>query len=304
MRLKNYKLDRVFTFALAITIVVGMIFSGLALGTTLYQKTETEITSKTLILMKTIDAVWNYTIEKILPELETELDRKFISETIPFFSANEVFEEFRDNPEYQEYLYREATLKPRNLRDLAKGYELEIINKFIKNKDLKELTGFQSVDGINFFYVARPRIVNSPNCLKCHSTPEVAPKSILVQYGKENGFEWNLGEIVGTQIIAIPVTTVFNKTYQSFLNFMGLVLLGLTICLFIVKTLLGWLVVEPLNKMTEVAEKISQGEKLEFEEETKNEVGSLAKALRRMKRSFEYDEQHSNQPNNIERSPD
>lgn len=306
MLLKNLKLDRIFTFALAIVIISGTLFSGFALGTTLFQKTETEITSKTLILMKTIDAVWTYTSEKVLPELEPKLENQFISETIPFYSANEVFEEFRENPEYQEYLYREATLNPRNRRDLAKGYELGIINKFIENKNLKELKGLESVDGIDFFYVARPRIVDSPTCLKCHSTPKAAPKSMLVQYGKENGFGWNLGEIVGAQIISIPVSTVFNETYQSFLNFMGFVLLGLTISLFVVKTLLGWLVVEPLNQMKEVAEAISEGKKLEFEQKGKNEIGSLAKALTRMKRSFEYinldkysdPEEQSNGPEN------
>ena len=289
MLLKNLKLDRVFTFALAIVIISGTIFSGFALATNLFQKTEAEITSKTLILMKTIDAVWTYTTEKVLPELEPKLEKQFISETIPFYSANEVFEEFRENPEYQEYLYREATLNPRNRRDLARGYELGIINKFIENKNLKELKGLESVDGIDFFYVARPRIVDSPTCLKCHSTPKTAPKSMLVQYGKENGFGWNLGEIVGSQIISIPVSTVFNQTYESFLNFMGFVLLGLTISLFVVKILLSWLVVEPLNQMREVAEAISEGKKLEFEQKGENEIGSLAKALTRMKRSFEYD---------------
>lgn len=288
--LKKIKLDIVFTFILTLLMIASIIISGMALATTLYQKTETEIASKALMLMKNTDAVWNYTALEVSPELEQRLETEFLPEIVPFYSANEVFEKFRENPEYQEYLYREALLNPTNIRDLAKGYEVEIAKKFIKDKQLKELTGFEVMDGIRFFYLARPRVVNFPSCLKCHATPEAAPDTMVAQYGTENGFGWNLNEVLGAQIISIPVTTVFNSAYKDFVYFTGFVLLALIIPLLAVKILLSWLIVEPLNYMREVALKISHGKtEKKFEEKGKNEVGALAKALNRMKRSFEED---------------
>ena len=41
--------------------------------------------------------------------------------------------------------------------------------------------------------------------MACHSTPDRAPKSQLIAYGDKNGFGWKLGDVVGAQIVSLPI---------------------------------------------------------------------------------------------------
>ena len=43
-------------------------------------------------------------------------------------AVKEIFDNFRSNPEYADYFYKDATLNPTNLRDKADDFETEIIS--------------------------------------------------------------------------------------------------------------------------------------------------------------------------------
>jgi hypothetical protein len=92
------------------------------------------------------------------------------------------------------------------LRDKADNFETQIINAFRKNYKLKEMSGYHTTSSEENFYVARPLAVTNQSCLRCHSTPAAAPKSLIDNYGKNNGFGWKLNEVVGIQIISVPVS--------------------------------------------------------------------------------------------------
>jgi HAMP domain-containing protein len=285
---KNLKLRQKFTILLLSILFVGLTLIGGALAAVLKQDTENQISTTAMILIETMNSVRDYTSTQIQPELSERLELEFLPQTVPAYSAREVFERLRqkDN-QYRDFFYKEATLNPTNLRDKADKFEHELVNKFIDNQNITELTGFRSVPSGNLFYIARPLKVTRESCLECHSTPDIAPRSQIERYGAVNGFGWSLNEIVGAQIISVPARKVISQARQSFLIIMSIVSLMFIVMIFLVNYLLNRNVIRPLNRMARVAEEVSTGYMdAEFEQMSNDEIGNLAEAFKRMKLSL------------------
>jgi HAMP domain-containing protein len=286
--LKKLRLRQKFTILLLVVLVLGMTLSGLTLSTVLKQNAKEQIASQALTLMDTISSVRDYTVLYITPELQDKLKTKFLPQTVAAFSATTVFEILRKKPEYHSFFYKEAALNPTNLRDKADSFETEIIERFLQKKELKNLSGFRSFPGNEVFYIARPLVVSQPSCLQCHSSPKVAPKTMIEQYGKDNGFGWHLNDIVAAQIVYVPASTIIQKAHQSSALIVGLVSLVFIIAISVVNFFLNNQIIRPLKKITRVAEEVSTGHlDVEFEQLSEDEIGHLAKAFKRMKFSLE-----------------
>ncbi|MGF1932946.1 MAG: c-type heme family protein [Nostoc sp. ChiQUE02] len=286
--LKNLNLKQKFTILLLVILTFGLSLSGFALSSLLRENAKQDISSTALMLMQTMSSVRKYTSTQVNPELVDKLATEFLPQSVPAYSAREVFEILRKTPDYRDFFYKEATLNPTNLRDKADGFETEIVERFRNKSDLKEVSGFRSIPGGNIFYIARPLPISEGSCLKCHSIPEVAPQSMITLYGTANGFGWKLNEIVGAQIISVPANSVINKANQSSLLIIIIVSTIFIATILLVNLFLNRQVVMPLKRMTRIAEEVSTGHmEVEFEQMSNDEIGNLAKAFRRMQLSLE-----------------
>lgn len=286
--LKNLNLKQKFTILLLVILMFGLSLSGFALSSLLRENAKQDISSTALMLMQTMSSVRKYTSTQVNPELADKLATEFLPQSVPAYSAREVFEILRKTPEYRDFFYKEATLNPTNLRDKADGFETEIVEKFRNKADLKEVSGFRSIPGGDIFYVARPLPVSEESCLKCHSVPEAAPQSMITLYGSANGFGWKLNEIIGAQIISVPANNVINKANQSSLLIVLIVSTIFIATILLVNFFLNRQVVIPLKRMTRIAEEVSTGHlEVEFEQMSNDEIGNLARAFKRMQLSLE-----------------
>lgn len=221
---KRFQLRPQSLFTLIIFLgVIGL--HGIAFAAILNHQAEVQITEKALLLQKTINAVRDYTQVQIRPQLKETLQREFLPQMVPSYSAKEVFEIFQNQDGYHQFSYKEATLNPTNLEDKANGFEAELVEKFRQNPDLKSVQGIRSQTGMDLFYLARPLAIDDPKCLDCHSTPAKAPASQIAQYGNSNGFGWKLNEIVAAQMIYLPSNELFKTARQSWILIMGIVVL-------------------------------------------------------------------------------
>ena len=284
----NWKLRKKFTFFLLLILILGLGLIGTALNFVLKKDTQNEIASKALILIETMNSVRNYTSTQVEPELADRIDSVFLPETIPAYSAREVFEGLRQkDADYRNFFYKEATLNPSNLRDQANPFETTVINKFIEQEEIKERRGFYNAPGGQLFYIARPIRITQASCLQCHSTPDVAPKTVIDRYGSVNGMGWKLNEIIGAQIISVPAKTVNAQANQSFVIIMAIVSIIFAFVIVLVNYLLNHNIINPLKKMARVAEEVSTGYMdAEFEKTANDEIGHLAEAFQRMKLSL------------------
>lgn len=287
-KLKNLQLGQKFTLLLLVVFLSGIIASGIALSTVLNQSAQAQLTTKALMLMETMNSVRNYTTDHINPELAPRLEAEFLPESVPAYSAREVFETLRNSPDYADFFYKEATLNPTNLRDKADEFEAQLVNNFRSQDNPREVNGFRRTPGGDLFYIARPIKIAQQSCLECHSTPEAAPASMIDRYGPSNGFGWQINEIVGAQMISVPAAKVLQSARQSLVLILGIFVLVFAIATLLVNLWLKRYVVKPLNKMARVAEAVSMGDTAAtFTQDSQDEVGKLADAFNRMRLSLQ-----------------
>lgn len=300
--LKNTRLGTKFTIALLLFFVAGIVFSWLALSRSLTQFAKDQVNAKSEILIGTMNAVRHYTSNNVNPLLAPDLETEavFISESVPAFSAREVFETFRENEEYRTFFYKEATLNPTNPRDLADPFEVELVNEFREDSGLTELSGFRTLNGEEVFYTARPLAVGSEGCLRCHGDPEQAPSSLVNTFGSENGFGWELNEIVSAQVIYVPGERVSDATRLSLTAVMAVFVLVFALVILAINLLLGRNVVTPIQRLAGLAEIVGEdkmtGEAAEIDRlnpvaERGDELGQLTRVFQKMARQVYQREQ-------------
>ena len=289
------KLGTKFTLLLLIVFIGGIIISGFVLWGVLQRSAQAEITSKGVMLIETMNSVRSYTSNHIRPLLADALatQPEFIQETVPASAAREVFEIFRQNEQQANFLYKEATLNPTNLNNKADSFEAGLVEQMRSNPDLQEISDFGTLEGQEVFFVARPLAVSAESCLACHGDPESAPASLLATYGSENGFGWELNEIVAAQIIYVPVGDLFDTVRRSFSLMLGIFIGIFAIVIFLLNFFLKRYVIQPVIIMGALAQKISADKivpkELEFEKVSsisarEDELGQLAQVFRKMAR--------------------
>ena len=286
---KNLKLSIKLNIILIGILISAIATCGIFLSRILETKIEQEVADKAFLIIETMNSVRDYTSTQVKPELASRLisEEYFIPETVPAYSAREVFEGLRKQSEYGDFLYKEATLNPTNLRDKADPFETEITQQFRQNRQIKEQTGFR-IDGNNkFYYIARPLEIKKASCLECHSTVEKAPANLISTYGREHGFGWNLNEIVASQIVSVPASNVYEAARKLKLLVLSIVGLVFVIAIALINLFLNKSIIQPIRKMAFMSNEISTGNlDLQFEHNSNDEIGSLARSLNRMVQSL------------------
>jgi methyl-accepting chemotaxis protein len=289
----NLRLGTKFTLFLSIVFIGGMVVGGVALWQALEQKTQNEATSRGLILIELMRSVRGYTDTHIKPLLENDLETSssFVRETVPSFSATTVFEQFRKVEGNFSYSYKEASLNPTNRENKADSFEADLLQRFHRERELEQISGFRTFDDKRYFYIARPLVVNSQSCLSCHSDSALAPKSLISTYGAEHGFGWRLNDIIATQVIYVPADEIFNAAMWSFLLVMGIFSSIFVVVIFLINLLLRRYVIQPVSVMGSLAQQIRNdemtAEDLESESilkvtERTDELGHLSRVFRDM----------------------
>lgn len=206
MTRSNFSLNRTTIKRLIIVIFISIIIiTGVILDKILNHNAESQITREASLLMKTMNSIRDYTSEQITPQLEEKLEQEFLPQIIPSYAATEIFNITRTDKNWKSYSYKEAMLNPTNVRDRADKFETEVINELDQNRQLQEVSGFVTDKTGEQFYIAQPIMITQVSCLQCHSTPDVAPKSMIEKYGSTNGFNWPLNQVMGAKIVYVPV---------------------------------------------------------------------------------------------------
>jgi protein-histidine pros-kinase len=249
-----------------------------------------EVLQEAQLMMASAKSVRDYTATDLSPLLQ-QLPRhrvRFIPETIPFYGATTTFNSLRkDNPDYMNYLYREAALNPTNLEDRASDWEADIVYELRDHPNEHQITNVRSTPSGPSLYIANPIKANQ-ECLECHGVPSAAPRALIAVYGSENGFGWKKGEIVGARFVSVPMAVpigIANRAYHRLLFF-----LILTMILAILALDLGvyWFVIRPLKIVSDSADRISRGEKNvpPIDVRGKDEIATVASSFNRMKVSL------------------
>lgn len=227
----------------------------------------------------------SYTINHITPLLEELPDGTFHPEQVPSFAAQTIFRQFVSNE--TDYTYREAALNPTNPNDLANTFETELIADFRNHRDQTEATGILRAGDVPVFYIARPIEIANAACLTCHSIPEAAPKAMLEIYGSQNGFGWKQGEIVGVQLLTVPVGQEFRSIYELVAIFFVMLVLLFVLVSLMVTVPLQRNVIQPLRQLANVADRSSlRDDNSPLPKAGAGEIQQLSEAISRLRTSL------------------
>lgn len=280
------KLMLKFNLVLVSVFLVGLAVAGYVSYQVLQRNARAEILQNARIMMEAALAVRTYTNTQVKPLLETQMKYQFLPQSVPAYAATEYFNDLRKK--FPEYAYKEATLNPTNPRDRANDWEADIVNNFRRAETKTEIVGERDTPNGRALFIALPIQIKNPACLLCHSTVEVAPKTMIERYGNANGFGWQLNEIVGAQIVSVPMEVPFARAEATFKVFMGL-LTALSVFLFVsLNALLMLLVVRPVNGLAQIADRISLGDMdaPELSASGKDEIATLTASFNRMRKSL------------------
>lgn len=276
-----------FNIAFILIFAVGLSVTSVASYFTELQQAREEVVHDAEVLLSMALATRSYTVEEVRPLLwQLEETNDFLEQTVPSFAAQQTFLKF--NEEWREFTYREAALNPTSPRDLAQSWEVDIIQGMIAVDDDMAVIGERQAVDERFLYLARPIRITNEGCLECHSTPDVAPPAMIAEYGADGGFGWQMNEIVGAQIVTVPMSVAYQKAQASTLTLVGSLFSVFTLILTAVNIMLDRMFIRPLRTLADATDRYSRGE-IELKElpATRNdEIGRIERATNRMRRSL------------------
>ncbi len=247
-----------------------------------------EVIRQAQLMMQAMHSARDYTSHQIEPLLVHQQihQRSFLPQTVPAYAATESFNYLRKA--YPEYEYKEAALNPTNLRDRAVDWEADIINSFRNHPDRRELIGERDTPTGRALFLARP-ITTDTACLECHSRAETAPTALIRHYGRDNGFGWGSGEVIGAQIVSVPMAVPLRLADSAFRTLLIYLFAVFAVCMLLMDLLLLFAIVRPAARLSALADQISTGnlDVPELPVKGRDEISKLAESFNRMRTSLE-----------------
>ncbi len=275
-----------FNLGMLLVFAVGFAAAAFLVKVMLLENAKQEVTLKARIMMEAARSARSYTVDEIRPLLSRVKTAEFFAQTVPAYAATENMKRLRKA--YPEYSYKEAALNPTNPEHKAASWEEDIITYFRNYSDVTEYVGVRSTPTGQYMFLSRPFRITDKNCLVCHSTPDAAPASMVKKYGAHNGFGWKHNEIVGAQIVNVPMAVPIARADKTFTAFMVILVVVFAAIWLVINIFLHLIIVRRVNRIAAKAEEIAKGElgAAEFEEKGKDELSSLSHSLNLMYRSL------------------
>jgi protein-histidine pros-kinase len=266
---------------------VGLLVTGYLSFAILHANAQKDAVERATLVMEAATAMQVYTQAEVQPLLNPHMGEKFLPQSVAAYAAIQALNRMGDD--YADYSYKAATLNPTNPRDKAFEWEADVVEAFRADPASKRIVGVRPTTRGDSLYLARPIKITDKACLACHGNPQNAPKTLLTKYGPANGFGWKLNEIIGAQIVSVPLGGALEEARLAFVVFMGLLVVMFATFIIVLNAMLKSIVIRPATTMSEIADKVSKGD-LDvpaFDVGGKDEMATLAGSFNRMRRSVE-----------------
>jgi len=282
------KLLAKFNLVLVVVFGLGMYLISHFAYNFLMEGARRQVLQQAQLMATSAQATLAYTDEEVSPVLQKtpQHSSDFLPQTIPFYAANTTFKRLRA-ASYKDYVMREAALNPTNLDDRATEWEVDLITYFRNNPAQTQQDGTRPTPTGPVLYYATP-IIAQTGCLSCHSEVSIAPRAMVKHYGRDHGFGWKANDVVGAQIVSVPMAVpieIANKGFRDLLISLGAIFL-LTVIL--IDMAMYMIVIRPLRRVSRNADIISKGEidLPPLEIKGKDEIAEVTASFNRMHTSL------------------
>jgi hypothetical protein len=235
-----------FNLVLVTVFLIGFAAVGLISRQLLQDNARDEVVRNARLMMEAAIAVRGYTVDQIKPHLDPMLAEVFLPQTVPAYAAMEAMASIQKK--YPGYSYKEAALNPTNPRDRVTDWEADIVQQFRTDTQTRELISERPAATGRVLYIAKPIQITNAACLSCHSVPAAAPASMLKIYGEANGFGWKHNEIIGAQVVTVPMEIPLANAERALHTFLFSLAAVFLVVFVVLNVMLSWLIVRPIRK--------------------------------------------------------
>ena len=274
-----------FNLVMAIAFLIGLALAG-GLTYSLAQDTaRREVLTQAAVMNGQASAISAYTAREIAPLLAADMSRRFLPQSIPAWSAQTNFRALQHD--FPDYSFRTVMLNPTNPADQASGWQSDAIDT-LKRTGTKQVVLERDTDAGRILSIAQPIVITDQGCLVCHSTPSAAPASMIDLYGPDHGFDWKLNEILGAQIVSVPMRVPLERAKTTFLTVIAGLAVVFLIMLLLLNIMLHRVIIRPVGRIAAAANDVSMGnmDAPEIVLRGRDEIASLAASFNRMRRSL------------------
>ena len=274
-----------FNLLMVAVAALGVALFALAAGPLVNAVAREEVLQSSRIMMESAAGARKYTSEQIAPLLKDRMAHQFYPQSVSAYAAKRNFDVI--HKKFPDFIYREAALNPSNPQDRASDWEADIINDFRANPAKEEVSLVRQTATGPMLELARP-LVNKPACMECHNTAATAPASMIALYGDQNGFGWKPGEVIGAQIVSVPMSASALRAGHIRKLFVIPFACFLVLLFVSINLLLHFVVIRPIERIAKNAEAVSMGDinTPEYRYGGRDQIGRLAASLNRMHRSL------------------
>jgi HAMP domain-containing protein len=247
-----------------------------------------EVLGEAAIMMSQADVISRYTDREIAPLLAEQSKLHFAPQSIPFWAAQTTFRALQT--QFPDYSFREPATNPTNPSDRPTQSQADIIDVFARQPQLQEFVSERQGPTGPILQYARPIRITDNSCLECHSTPAAAPKSMVERYGTANGFGWKMGDLVGAQVVSVPMRVPLDRAMTTFRASLIGLCGAFALMILILNLLLHVVILRPVRRIATTANAVSLGERdaPEIEAKGRDEIAALAASFNRMRKSLDH----------------
>ena len=196
------------------------------------------------------------------------------------YISRTIFEDVRKN--FPDYIIKFSSDNPRNPVNKAGPEELKIIKHFNKQPHLKIWKGVIKIKGNQYMGIFSARRMET-SCLRCHGDPKDAPNSLIEKYGDKAGFHRPIGEIIGMDVVAIPLGKITEGLWDKSKNISFLTIGALLLFFLSTVVVMRFVIIKRIQRVAGHFGKItSQKNYVHIEPikiEGKDEISQMAKGF-------------------------
>lgn len=240
-----------FMVGLSICMVALGAFFAVLISANLRDQLVTDTEHKASLVLSQAEAVQAYVREVLRPAMYERLppDAFVLEAMSTSFITRKVMSDL--NVHGDQLRYRRVAVGARNPDYEADAFERSVMERFAADPMLTRLEEITPRDDEEVFVAARP-VRFEASCLHCHGDPAEAPKALLQRYGDARGFWRHDGELVGLDMVTMPVAGALGQIKGKTVGFLSLFALGMGAFYLTLQVFFDRLVVVNLRRATEV----------------------------------------------------
>ena len=248
MRILPYSLQGRFLLGLLAAIMLLGLFFSIVLRAHMQELFISEARSKANLMAAHTEAIQSYVRNVLRPAVSHALppDEFIIEAMSTSFATRHILSVL--SGEESHFIYRRVAKNARNPDYEVNDRERVFFERFTEHPELSRIEENVRVQGKEHLSVARP-VYFTPDCMRCHGSPENAPAVLLKMYGATRGFWRKPHELAGLDIISVPIessTGAIGRSITMFAVFFGS---GMLLLLLIMQGFFNRLVVQNLRRV-------------------------------------------------------